>query len=252
MGNVASFSKLLYYVGMVNISTLLGKPKLINLSVNPKFTNQPIIYEIDSTNLLSTSSFVKVPNQNNIYRYTSSTAQQEVIIYKASQLNPLTNKMEIITKESFIIFNNFTQQQINDMPKKMGSFTFDNISFDGDTWQIGTISSNYFVGPIINESTNTHIYELGEYISTAQPPQTVYGFYNHSITRQRSIEQLDTNTNISSYSANIDTDKIDTLVSCFNNSFTKIQILDKEHAIKYNSKCIYLVVDNNKLIRKKM
>ena len=32
--------------------------------------------------------------------------------------------------------------------------------------------------------------------------------------------------------------------------FTKIKILDKEHAIKYNSECIYLVVDNNKLIRK--
>jgi hypothetical protein len=250
MGNVTSISKLLYYVGMVNISTLVGKPKLINLSVNPMFPEQPIIYEIDSSNLLPTSSFVKVPNQNNIYRYTSSTSQQEVIIYKASQLNPLTNKMKIITKESFIIFNNYTQQQINDMPKKMGSFTFDNISFDGDTWQIGSIRSNYFVGPIINESTNSHIYELGEYISTIQPPQTVYSFYNDPITQQRSIEQSD--KDISSYSVNIDTDKIDTLVSCFNNSFTKIQILDKEHAIKYNSNCIYLVVDNNKLIRKKM
>ena len=251
MGNLQSFSELLYLFGAINISTLLGKPKLINLSVNPKYPGQPIIYEIDSSRLPPTSSFIKEPYQNGVYTYIGSTSLDgEAIYYKALQLNPLTNQMEIITfpEERIIVFKNYTQQEIHDMPKTMGTFTFDNISFDGDNWQFGTISSNYFLGPI-NLSENS-IYELGNYISSIQPPQIIYSFYNNTINQQRSIELLD--TDISQYPVNIATHKIDTFISCFNNSFTKIQILNANHKNNYNPKCTYLTIDdNNKLIRLK-
>lgn len=249
MGNVQSFSKILYDMGMIFIPTLLGKPKLITLSVNPKYPGQPIIYEINSSNLKPTSSFIKDPYQNGIYTYIGNTSlEEEIIFYKALQLNPLTNKMEIITipEEMNIIFGNYTPQQINDMSKTIGTFTFDNISFDGDNWQLGTISSNYFIGPIIPFGSNTHIYELGSYISSIQPPQIIYSFYN-TITQQRSLELLD--TDISQCPVNIDIHNIDTFIACFNNSFSKIQILDANNTHNYNPNCIYLTIDDNKLIR---
>lgn len=251
MGNVQSFSQILYDMGMIIIPTLLGKPKLITLSVNPKYPGQPIIYEINSNNLQPTSSFIKDPYQNGIYTYIGNTSlEEEVIFYKALQLNPLTNKMEIITipEEMTIIFGNYTPQQINDMSKTIGTFTFDNISFDGDNWQLGTISSNYFLGPIILFGSKTHIYELGSYTSSIHPPQIVYSFYNNTENQQRSLELFD--TDISQCPGNIDNNKIDTFISCFNNSFTKIQILDANHTNNYNPNCIYLTIDdNNKLIR---
>jgi len=34
---------------------------------------------------------------------------------------------------------------IDNIPRKMGTFTFDNISFDGDIWTLGTMSSKIFI-----------------------------------------------------------------------------------------------------------
>jgi hypothetical protein len=33
----------------------------------------------------------------------------------------------------------------DNIPRTMGTFTFDNISFDGDIWTLGTMSSKIFI-----------------------------------------------------------------------------------------------------------
>ena len=39
----------------------------------------------------------------------------------------------------------FNEVDIDNIPRTMGTFTFDNISFDGDIWTFGTMSSEIFI-----------------------------------------------------------------------------------------------------------
>jgi hypothetical protein len=40
---------------------------------------------------------------------------------------------------------NFSQADVSTISRNQGNFTFDNISFDGDTWRLGTFTTDTFI-----------------------------------------------------------------------------------------------------------
>jgi hypothetical protein len=40
---------------------------------------------------------------------------------------------------------NFSQTDVSTISRNQGNFTFDNISFDGDTWRLGTFTTDTFI-----------------------------------------------------------------------------------------------------------
>jgi hypothetical protein len=55
-----------------------------------------------------------------------------------------------------VIISNYNQNDIQNIPRSLGTFDFDTISFDGTTWRFGTITTNTF-------SQGSSYYKLGNY-----------------------------------------------------------------------------------------
>ena len=58
-----------------------------------------------------------------------------------------------------VIISNYNQTDIQNIPRSLGTFDFDNISFDGTTWTFGTITSDTFI-------QGSSYYTLGNYTLT--------------------------------------------------------------------------------------
>ena len=56
-----------------------------------------------------------------------------------------------------VIISNYNLTDIQNIPKSLGTYTFDNISFDGNKWTFGTITTNTFI-------QSSSYYTLGNYI----------------------------------------------------------------------------------------
>ena len=114
-----------------NISALVGKIKQIDLGS----TNNPDIEFI----LLSDPKYGSLTRvSNGVYNYLSSENKVDRFTYIVRE------KLEDI-KYGTVIINNYSQTDIDNIPRTMGTFTFDNISFDGDIWTFGTMSSEIFI-----------------------------------------------------------------------------------------------------------
>jgi hypothetical protein len=50
-----------------------------------------------------------------------------------------------ISEKGFRVVEAAALPNPDNIPRKMGTFTFDNISFDGDIWTLGTMSSKIFI-----------------------------------------------------------------------------------------------------------
>ena len=116
-----------------NISALVNTVKQIVLIATP-VSDKPLDFI-----LLSDPKYGSLTRvSNGIYNYL-----------------PLENKVDsfqYIVKEgtmtSFpgtVFINNYSQTDIDNIPRTMGTFTFDNISFDGDIWTFGTMRSEIFI-----------------------------------------------------------------------------------------------------------
>lgn len=44
-----------------------------------------------------------------------------------------------------VIITNYSESDIDIIPMNMGNMQFDNISFDGDVWKFGTLTTNTFI-----------------------------------------------------------------------------------------------------------
>ena len=58
-----------------------------------------------------------------------------------------------------VIISNYNQTDIQNIPRSLGTFDFDNISFDGTTWRFGTITTDTFI-------QGSSYYTLGNYTLT--------------------------------------------------------------------------------------
>jgi surface protein len=117
------------------INTLLGRNKSIQLTGNA-VSGKSLIYQI--VTLPKNGSFAIVPNSNGKYVYTSHKTGTDFFTYiirEGTMMSELI-KMNI---------NNYSQADVSSISLNQGTFTFDNISFDGDNWRFGTFTADTFI-----------------------------------------------------------------------------------------------------------
>ena len=155
-------------IPILHISTLVEIPKPVILSAKPLFPDEPITYRIIEYYNPNSASISKIAN--NKYLFQSNSSGITWIKYTATQ-NTSSPTIEVEIDRKIIMFRTYTQQMVNEIPKTLGTYTFDNVSFDGNTWKFGTISSNFFhlytdQGPDVffwQDSLNS-IFQLGNMI----------------------------------------------------------------------------------------
>jgi hypothetical protein len=154
-------------IPILHISTLVSIPRPFILSANPLFQDEPIIYKIIENDFPNFGSISKIANDK--YLYQSDISGVASIKYIAVQnTNTSSPPIEVEIDRQVIIFRTYTQYMVNLIPRTLGTYRFDNISFDGNIWKFGTISSNFFhsytdQGPDIffmQDSLNS-IFQLG-------------------------------------------------------------------------------------------
>jgi hypothetical protein len=88
-------------------------------------------------------------------------------IYDYLPLENNVDNFEYIVKEGTmtsypgtVVIDNFSQEDIDNIPNIQGTFTFDNITFDGTTWTFGTMrTENFFQFIGFNQFGNWRFYK---------------------------------------------------------------------------------------------
>jgi triacylglycerol esterase/lipase EstA (alpha/beta hydrolase family) len=84
---------------------------------------------------------------------------------------PIENKVDnfqfIVTEGTMnsligtVVINNFSENDVNNISKIQGTYTFSNIDFDGTTWTFGTLRSDNFDQYLdYNKFGNLRFYKL--------------------------------------------------------------------------------------------
>ena len=163
------------YIRSWNVSQIPSEPtdfslnSNLNQSYQPNWGQQP-----SSLKLLEISSLVNIPRIINLQVDGPTT----IMIPPLGTLTPTVGidgvYSYIITNDQFDSFTyvsngifgvvyifNYTQDDIDNIPKVQGTFTFDKISFDGTRWTFGTITSEiYLEYPLFNQFGNYQFYNL--------------------------------------------------------------------------------------------
>jgi surface protein len=166
------------YIRSWNVSQIPSEPtdfslnSNLNQSYQPNWGQQP-----SSLKLLEISSLVNIPRIINLQVDGPTT----IMIPPIGTLTPTVGidgvYSYIITKDQYEQFDsftyvsngifgvvyifNYTQADIDNIPKVQGTFTFDKISFDGTLWTFGTITSEiYLEYPLFNQFGNYQFYNL--------------------------------------------------------------------------------------------
>ena len=117
------------------LTTLVNTPKLINLEPST-FNTFPILFQIVQTPTNGTL----VQTSSNTFTYTSNQNGDDFVVFTGEVITPLG---EIFYTEFIIIqLINYSTSDVSSISKIQGTYTFDNISYDGDTWNFGTIYSD--------------------------------------------------------------------------------------------------------------
>ena len=130
------------------LTTLVNTPKVINLA-GSTFDTYPILFKIFQApmdgSLVQTSS--------NTFTYTSNQNGIDIVVFTGEVI---TLAGEIFSTVPIIIqLINYLTSDVSSIPKIQGTYTFDNISYDGDTWNFGTIYSD---SPFIQYRYNKYGY----------------------------------------------------------------------------------------------
>ena len=88
-------------------------------------------------------------NTNGIYTYVPITNKQDSFQY-------VVKEGTMTSLPGTVIISNYNQTDIQNIPRSIGTFDFDTISFDGTTWTFGTITTDTF-------SQYSSYYTLGSY-----------------------------------------------------------------------------------------
>jgi hypothetical protein len=77
-------------------------------------------------------------DRNGVYTYIPSTNKQDSFEYvvKEDTMTSLTG---------IVIIYNYSESDINNIPRNLGTLEIDNISFDGNKWKLGTITTDTFI-----------------------------------------------------------------------------------------------------------
>lgn len=116
----------------MNISTLINILKRITLN-GKSVSGKELTY-----------SFVQLPIygklfyiSNGVYDYLPSSNNIDKIVYIVKENN-------MMSFPGTVIIHNYSQQDVANISKKQGSWYFQNITFDGITWNFGTLSATDF------------------------------------------------------------------------------------------------------------
>jgi hypothetical protein len=131
-----------------NLSALVNTIKRIVLRATPA-SNEPLEFIVLSQPIYGTLTRVS----NDIYDYMPLENKIDSFQYSVKQGT-------MTSYPGTVIIHNFSEEDINNIPKKQGTFTFDNITFDGTTWTFGTMrTENFFILLEFNEFGNWRFYK---------------------------------------------------------------------------------------------
>jgi len=130
------------------ISGLVGSSSTITLQ-GQNITDGYLIYQI--TRLPKYGSLTMI-NTNGIYTYMPNINKQDSFEY-------VVKEGTMTSLPGTVIISNYNQNDIQNIPRSLGTFDFDAISFDGTTWRFGTITTDTFI-------QDSSYYYLGNYTLT--------------------------------------------------------------------------------------
>ena len=116
------------------ITTLIGRDKSIVLNGMPvsgkKLTYRIVIPPKNGllTGVLLSDKYTYRANKNGTDLFT-------YVIYEGT----------MVSQPIRVAIYNFSQTDVSTISRNQGTFTFDNISFDGDTWRFGTFTTDTFI-----------------------------------------------------------------------------------------------------------
>jgi hypothetical protein len=132
-----------------SISALVNTVKQIVLIATP-VSDQPLDFILLSDPVYGTLTRVS----NGIYNYLPKENKVDSFQY-------IVKEGTMTSEPGTVIITNYNQNDIDNIPRTMGTFTFDNITFDGDIWTFGPMSSeNFFQFPEFYQFGNWQFYKL--------------------------------------------------------------------------------------------
>ena len=123
--------------GSFETSGLVGSPTTIILR-GQNVAGGALIYEITKHPQFGS---LTAANINGVYTYVPNTNQQDIFEY-------VVKEDTMTSLPGIVIINNYSEDDIRNIPRNLGTIEFNNILFDGNQWTFGTITTNTFLqGP---------------------------------------------------------------------------------------------------------
>jgi hypothetical protein len=133
-------------VGITTVeTTLVDTPKVINFAPSDVF-DQPITLTILQQPVYG--KFVQTSDYT--FTYTSNQNGWDYLVM-------IVQIGSSFTELSVTLFFNYSLADVSSIPKIQGTYTFDNISYNGNTWKFGTFTSNSPFIQYMSGLNNTYI-----------------------------------------------------------------------------------------------
>jgi hypothetical protein len=129
-------------------SGLVGSSTSITLQ-GQNITGGNLLYQIIQLPKYGSLTMI---NENGSFSYSPSTNKQDSFQY-------VVKEGTMISLPGTVIISNYNQSDIQRIPRSLGTFDFESISFDGTTWMFGTITTDTF-------TQGSSYYTLGNYTLT--------------------------------------------------------------------------------------
>ena len=131
--------------GSFETSGLVGNLSYITLQ-GQNITGGNLIYEITH---LPKYGLLTMINTDGGFSYVPNSNNQDSFKY-------VVKEGTMTSLPGTVFISNYNQTDIQSIPSSLGTFDFDNISFDGNKWTFGTITTNTFI-------QGSSYYKLGNY-----------------------------------------------------------------------------------------
>jgi hypothetical protein len=130
------------------LTTLVNTPKVINLA-GSTFDTYPILFKLYQPTMYGQI----IQTSSNTFTYTPYQVGIDIVVFIGEVNTPAG---EIFSTAPITIeVINYSTSDVSSIPKIQGTYTFDNISYDGNTWIFGTFTSD---SPFIQYRYNKYGY----------------------------------------------------------------------------------------------
>jgi hypothetical protein len=143
--NPINLRVILPIAGSFETSGLVGNSTAITLQ-GQNITGGNLQYQITQP---PKYGLLKMVNMDGSFTYLPSINTQDSFQY-------IVKEGTMTSLPGTVVISNYNQNDIQSIPKRMGTFDFDTISFDGNQWRFGTITTNTFI-------QGSMYYRLGNY-----------------------------------------------------------------------------------------